>query len=93
MPDEDPRTTPWHPSHLPATSTDPSTWTRRCREWCEHLSVAKSGETLRTHLECSKCGFGFIVRTSYYSYSTNEDVHNWGTCCNPDCRHAWEEIS
>lgn len=94
---EDPRVTPWHPQNCPKESTskgEPAeAWSSRCRQWCEQLKKEKPDQTLRTHIQCERCQFSFVVRTSYYSMRSSADVYNYGTCCNPDCRYTWEEYS
>jgi hypothetical protein len=91
--DSDPRTIPWHDSHLPPGKPDPAAWIARCREWCQELETGWSGYDIRTHLECPRCRFGFIYRTSNFSMGSDSDVLNHGVCCDPDCKHEWEEWS
>lgn len=90
---EDPELTPWHRSHTPKDAPEPASWPGRCAEWCASLLRDRPEQTLRTHLQCEACGFGFVVRTTNWSMRASADVENFGTCCNPDCRHTWREIS
>ncbi len=83
---------PWNISNCPSSVNDKEDWAKRCRNFCTESSQRK-GFSLRTHLKCSKCGFGFIYRTSNYSLSHSADITNYGICCNPDCRYEWEEYS
>lgn len=85
--------TPWHPDNCPADVADREAWSARCRAWCEAVNVNEPAQSLRTHLRCKKCGFGFLVRTSNYSLRTSADVYNYSTCCNPDCRATETEVS
>jgi hypothetical protein len=89
--EEDPKVTPWHESHRPAGAA--ADWPARCKAWVAQLAAIKPEQTLRTHMACEKCGFLFVVRTSYYSLRASADVYNYGTCCNPDCKHEWSEYS
>jgi hypothetical protein len=87
-------TPPWHPDNAPPGETDPEVWSRRCQSWCTSLPAAPSHSsdyTLRTHLKCPRCGFGFIYRTSNFSLRSSSDVTNYGICANPSCAHRWIE--
>ena len=88
---ENPATTPWHARNQPKGAS--ADWSERCRAWVEELGRTRPEQTLRTGWTCGTCSFPFAVRTSYYSMRSSSDVTNYGTCCNPDCRHEWEECS
>lgn len=92
MSSEAPERTPWHPANQRARSQDPadSSWSDRCRAWCDRFGPG-TDYSLRTHLKCPRCGFGFVYRTSYYHLGSDADVQNFAACADPDCQHTWDE--
>ncbi len=84
--------TPWHRKNCPRGVKDKQGWSVQAEQWYHQLDD-KTGYTIRTHMKCPACRFRFIFRTSNYSMSSTADVTNFGICCNPACRHRWEEYS
>ena len=62
----------------------------QCQE-CGTSRVVFSASSLK--INCEKCNFSRILRTSNFSMRASADVYNYGVCCNPDCKHEWEEVS
>jgi hypothetical protein len=88
---DDHKTTPWHEANRPKDAS--ADWVTRCKAWVDWLATCRPEQTLRTGYPCAKCQFRFVVRTSYYSFRSSADVYNYGTCCNPDCKHEFEDYS
>jgi hypothetical protein len=90
----DPIQSPWHPIHArKQTSDERDDWSRRCRDWCALLARERPEQTLGALAICARCQFPFVVRTSRYHLQSTADVYNYGTCCNPDCKYEWEDVS
>ena len=86
---------PWAIENCPHDIVDKEKWAKDCEKWCTRLFNMKKYEDywLRDHLECPQCSFGYVLRTSNYSMRSSSDVKNNGVCCNPVCKHRWEETS
>jgi hypothetical protein len=92
--EDDPASTPWHVKNSrKRKKVERADWSTRCKAWVADLAERHPDRTMRHEYPCPECKFGFVVRTSNYSYSPYTDVLNSCTCCNPDCRHEWEEVS
>lgn len=61
--------------------------------WVWRIAPDRGAQRLRTHARCDRCGFEFMMWTGNFSARPSAGVSNLCTCCNPDCRHEWEEIS
>ena len=84
----------WDTNNCPQSISDKSGWSKRTKAWCKELEKDKKWEdySIRNG-DCSKCGFKFYYRTSYYSMRSSSDVTNYNICANADCKEKWEDFS
>ena len=69
-------------------------WSKRTKDWCKELKTdSKWNDYSLRDGDCSKCGFKFYYRTSYYSLRSSSDVTNYNICANADCKEKWEDFS